>query len=175
VFNASVALGVPVSEISQCADSVNFCLSKGLRSPIGSLLCGSAALIERARLWRKRLGGGMRQAGILAACGLVSLNKMVDRLAEDHARARRLASAIAGLPGFHVDLSSVETNMVLVGSDEPAVTVLARLEEQGLLCLPVGPNRLRLVFHGDVDDEQTGAAIRAFEALAREPVTASRL
>src|SRR5256714_1052062 len=92
VYNAAVALGVPVSEIAQHASSVNFCLSKGLRAPIGSLLCGDAEFIERARYWRKRLGGGMRQAGILAACGIVSLTKMVDRLADHHPRARALAS-----------------------------------------------------------------------------------
>lgn len=166
VFNASVALGVPVTEITRHVDSVNFCLSKGLRSPVGSLLCGSAELIERGRIWRKRLGGGMRQAGILAACGIVSLTQMVDRLADDHARAKRLATALAEMPRFGVDPASVETNMVIVQTDGPAEAWQAKLAEAGVLCLPVAADRLRLVFHADVDDAQTDRAIEAFRALA---------
>jgi threonine aldolase len=166
VFNAAVALGVPVSEITKHVDSVNFCLSKGLRAPVGSLLCGSNEMIGKGRIWRKRLGGGMRQAGILAACGIVSLTQMVDRLAEDHARAKRLASAISCLPGLGVDMDTVETNMVLVNTDTPAPEWRAKLEEAGLLCFPVAPNRLRLVFHGDIDDEATAKAQRIFEAVS---------
>lgn len=172
VFNAAVALGVPVSEITQHVDSVNFCLSKGLRAPIGSVLCGPADFIERARIWRKRLGGGMRQAGLLAACGIVSLTKMVDRLAEDHARAKRTARALADLPGLSVDLSGVETNMVLVNTEAPAAEVQASLAEHEVLCFPVASNRLRLVFHADVDDAKTDRAIEAFRAVARGKVTA---
>src|SRR5205085_2767403 len=93
---------------------------KGLRAPVGSLLCGKADFIEAARRWRKRLGGGMRQAGILAACGIVSLTKMVNRLAEDHARAQRLAEFLSGLPGCKVDLATVQTNMVFANTDRPA-------------------------------------------------------
>ena len=162
VFNAAVALGVPVLDITDHVDSVNFCLSKGLRSPIGSVLCGTTEFIDKARIWRKRLGGGMRQAGILAACGLVSLTKMVDRLAEDHARAKRLAKAIHQLPGISVDLATVETNMVLVNTAAPATDWAAWLCQAGLLCFPVASNRLRLVFHGDIDDELTDRAIKAF-------------
>lgn len=166
VFNAAVALGVPVREITQHVDSVNFCLSKGLRAPVGSLLCGSADFIERARIWRKRLGGGMRQAGILAACGLVSLNQMVDRLAEDHARARRTAEALQDVPGLAVDPTQVETNMVLVTTDRPAAEWQTDLQSHGILCFPVAPNRLRLVFHADIDDTQTERVIEVFRKLA---------
>jgi threonine aldolase len=166
VFNASVALGVPVTEIAKHVDSVNFCLSKGLGSPIGSLLCGPAEFIERARIWRKRLGGGMRQAGILAACGIVSLTQMVDRLAEDHARAKQLAKAISGLPGINVDLETVETNMVLVQTERAATAWTEALEKAGVLCFPVASKRMRLVFHADVDDAKTDRAIGAFHSVS---------
>jgi threonine aldolase len=166
VFNAAVGLGVDVKEITQHVDSVNFCLSKGLRSPIGSLLCGSTELIDRARIWRKRLGGGMRQAGILAACGIVSLTSNIDRLAEDHARGKRLATAIQGLPGLNVDLATVQTNMVLVNTALPAAQWQEMLAELGILCFPVAANRLRLVFHADISDEHTDRAIAAFRSLS---------
>ena len=172
VFNAAVGLGVPVAEIARHVDSVNFCLSKGLRSPIGSVLCGPSDFIDRARQWRKRLGGGMRQAGLLAACGIVSLTKMVDRLAEDHARAKRTAEALVDLPGLLVYPSVVETNMVMVDTDRPAEAMAAELEERGVLCFPNGPNRLRLVFHADVDDAKTDRAVEAFRAITRERVLA---
>ncbi len=167
VFNAAVALGVPVSEIAKHVDSVNFCLSKGLRSPIGSLLCGSTDFIDRARIWRKRLGGGMRQAGILAACGLVSLNSMVDRLAEDHANAKRAALALLELPGVTVPIDTVQTNIVLVHTEGPAAKWQESLHELGVWCFPVADNRLRLVFHGDVDAAMTERAIEAFRSVSR--------
>lgn len=174
VFNAAIGSGVDVREITDTVDTVNFCLSKGLRSPIGSLLCGPREFIGEARVWRKRLGGGMRQVGLLAACGIVSLTQMVDRLDEDHARARRLACSIQGMPGLTVSPERVETNMVLVGTQEPATDVQERLAEQGVWCLPVGPNTLRLVFHGDVDDAQTERAIDAFAAVVGgETISAS--
>jgi threonine aldolase len=166
VFNAAAALKVPAAEIAAQADSVNFCLSKGLGAPIGSLLCGPAEFIEKARIWRKRLGGGTRQAGILAACGIVSLTQMVDRLQDDHDRAQRLAQAISGLPGIHVDLAGVETNMVLVTTDRSATDWIASLNDLGLLCLPVAPNRIRLVFHADVTEEKTNRAVSVFQKAA---------
>ena len=174
VFNASVALGIPVRDITDQVDSVSICLSKGLRSPVGSLLCGDQDFIDRGRIWRKRLGGGMRQAGILAACGIVSLTQMVDRLAEDHARAKRTAVALAALPGLSVDVDSVETNMVLVHTDAPASDWRIWLAEEGLLCFPVGPHRLRLVFHGDIDDAKTDDAIEAFRLVSSEVAKATR-
>ena len=170
VFNAAVALGVPVAEIARGADSVSFCLSKGLRSPVGSVLCGPAEFIDRARIWRKRLGGGMRQAGLLAACGVVSLTKMVDRLADDHARARRTADALRDLPGLRPN--HPETNMVMVDTDRPAEGVVEELAAHGLLCFPNAPHRIRLVFHADVDDAKTDRAIGAFRAVAYGKVAA---
>ena len=168
VFNAAVALGVPVEHITSHVDSVSICLSKGLRSPIGSVLCGSQELIDKARIWRKRLGGGMRQAGILAACGIVSLTKMVDRLAEDHARAKWVAASIQAMTGISLDLSTVETNMVLVNTEAPASDWQLWLEDEGVMCFPVAPNRLRLVFHGDIDDNKAELAIAAFGTVSQK-------
>lgn len=167
VFNAAVGLGVPVSEITQHVDTVNFCLSKGLRSPVGSLLCGPTEFIDRARIWRKRLGGGMRQAGVLAACGLVSLRQYVNRLADDHARAKALAHGLAELPGITIDWERVQTNMVLVGVEGDAAEWSSKLHDMGVWCFPVAANRLRLVTHADVDDEGVARAIEAFSTLAR--------
>jgi threonine aldolase len=169
VFNAAVGLGVDVKEITKHVDSVNFCLSKGLRSPVGSVLCGNAEFIESARIWRKRLGGGMRQAGVLAACGIVSLTQMVDRLAEDHRRARAIASALSDGPGLSVDWDRVQTNMVLVSTDAPAAEWVDRLKAKDVWCFPVAPNRLRLVLHADVDDSGIDQAIGAFRTLASVP------
>lgn len=164
VFNAAVALGVPVSEVASLCDSVNFCLSKGLAAPVGSMLCGSAGFIERARFWRKRMGGGMRQAGVIAACGIVALETMVDRLAEDHRRAADLAAGIVGLPGLRP--LKPQTNIVMVDTDDPAEEWTARLEAEGVRCYPIGAHRLRLVFHKDVDDEGLAQTLAAFRRLA---------
>ncbi len=166
VFNASVALGVDVREIAKHVDTVNFCLSKGLRAPVGSLLCGPADFIEEARIWRKRLGGGMRQAGILAACGIVSLTQMVDRLADDHRRAQSLAQSLSELPGLAIDWDRVQTNMVLVVTETPSNMWAERLHGKGVWCFPVAANRLRLVLHADVDDEGLAYAGRVFRELA---------
>lgn len=173
VFNAAVALGVPVKEITKHVDSVNFCLSKGLRSPVGSLLCGPAGLIREARHWRKRLGGGMRQSGILAACGLISLTKMVDRLAEDHARARKLAISINSLPGISVNLDTVQTNMVVAEFKEPALLWQDELRDRCVLALPTAANRMRFVLHADVDDVQLDRAIGAISEVAKRNFLAS--
>jgi threonine aldolase len=112
IFNAALALGVTVGEIAATADTVTFCVSKGLGAPVGSILCGPADAIDRSRRWRKAVGGGWREAGVLAAAGLWALDHMVDRLAEDHANARTLAEGLAELPGVRIDLSRVQTNIV---------------------------------------------------------------
>lgn len=166
VFNAAVALGVDVKQITQHVDSVNFCLSKGLRSPVGSVLCGSSDFITKARVWRKRLGGGMRQAGILAACGIVSLRDNVERLSDDHRRAKTLGQSISKLPGLCVDMDSVQTNMVLVHTEKKAELWADALETKGLHCFPVATNRLRLVLHADIDDNQVQTAIQIFQETA---------
>lgn len=170
VFNAAVALGVPVAEIAQHVDTVNFCLSKGLRSPIGSLLCGPAEFIEDARYWRKRLGGGMRQAGILAACGIVSLTQMVNRLEEDHRRTRSIASALSELPGITIDWDSVQTNMLIFKVDREADRWLDSLKSQGVWAMATSKNTIRLVLHADIDDEKMQRAIDAFKSVAASAV-----
>jgi threonine aldolase len=114
----------------------------------------------------------MRQAGILAACGIVSLTKMVDRLAEDHERARRTALALSSIPGLKVEMDTVQTNMVLVHTDQPAVEWQDWLGQEGVWCFPVAANRLRLVFHGDVDDAMTDRAIEAFRTVSNKHVAA---
>ena len=165
VFNAAVALGLPVADVVRHCDTVSFCLSKGLASPVGSVLVGPAGFIEKARVWRKRLGGGMRQAGILAACGIVSLTKMVDRLADDHARAKRMAAALDGVEGLRVDHQTVQTNMVLIDTDAPAQALLDALHDMGIWALPPAEHRIRCVFHNDIDDAKTDRAIEALRSL----------
>ena len=161
LFNAAVALGVPASSLAAPADSVGFCLSKGLSAPIGSLLCGTGEFIERARKNRKMVGGGMRQVGVIAAPGIVALESMVDRLAEDHENAKLLARGLANLPGVTIDPSRVRTNIVVFDVDESAETWLARVGREGVRGVPFGPSRVRLTTHYGI----TSADIE--EALTR--------
>lgn len=162
LFNAAVASGHPASRLAEPADTVTVCLSKGLGCPVGSVLCGPADFIQRARRARKMLGGGLRQSGLLAACGLVAMETMVDRLAVDHQRAATLAHAIEAMPGLSVDMASVQTNMVYVQTQRPADEIASELGCRGIRCLPMGAHVLRLVTHHDVDDEQIGRAIAVF-------------
>lgn len=168
VFNAAVALGVPVAEIARHADTITFCLSKGLGAPVGSVLCGPAAVIARARSLRKMLGGTMRQAGVIAAAGLVALDTMVDRLAEDHRRARHLAEGLAVLHPALCDPAAVETNIVyldLSPSGVPAAAWTHRLREHGILARPYTATRMRLLTHADIDDAEIERALQAFRAI----------
>ncbi|WP_027717064.1 low-specificity L-threonine aldolase [Desulfovirgula thermocuniculi] len=160
IFNAAVALGCDVREFTRYCDSVMFCLSKGLGAPVGSLLAGSREFIARARRYRKALGGGMRQAGVLAAAGLVAL-KNIPRLAEDHANARLLAEALAGMPGMSVDLRTVQTNIVVarLTGGWPAPAFAERLAQEGVRCHAIGPNAVRFVTHRDVSRADIEAAI----------------
>jgi threonine aldolase len=161
LFNAAVATGTSVAQRSAGATTVTSCLSKGLAAPVGSLLAGPADLIARARLERKRLGGGMRQVGILAAAGLVALDTMVDRLAEDHRRARRLAEAVAERwPDAGCDPADVPTNVVLFRHDDP-VKLLTALAERGVGGVTLGPGTVRLMTHHGIDDEALEVAIAA--------------
>jgi threonine aldolase len=158
IFNAAVALNVEASEIASCADTVTFCLSKGLSCPIGSILCGPRETIEEAKRWRKRLGGGMRQVGVLAAAGLVALESMVDRLAEDHANARTMAEGLAELPGITCDLARVQTNLVFFDLEHmTAPAFVDACRQRGLLSDWMGPKRMRFVTHYgiSVDDVQS--------------------
>jgi threonine aldolase len=161
VFNAAVALGLPPQHVVAGFDAVAFCLSKGLGAPAGSLLCGSAAFIEEARVARKRLGGGMRQAGVLAAAGRIALRDNRQRLELDHARARRLALALAGVPGLHIDPARIETNIVIaeVAAPDDTSSWLARLRAEGILASTMGRGRLRFVTHLDIDDAGLDRAI----------------
>jgi threonine aldolase len=159
VFNAATALGISVAKLTSGFDTVMFCLSKGLGAPVGSMLVGSRQAIEQARVHRKALGGGMRQAGILAAAGLIALHEMPKRLAEDHANARLLADAVAAHPEVaEIDLNTVQTNIVIFklrgkdgakGGDAPAFT--ASLKQKGVLVSSIGPHEIRFVTHYDVD------------------------
>lgn len=162
LFNAAVASRVPVREFAACAESVSVCLSKALCCPAGSVLCGTSEFIEQARRHRKRIGGGMRQAGILAACGLVALRTMVDRLEQDHRLARALAEGLADLPGLRVDMASIQTNMVYVETAGDARQIRIKLTENNVLVIDVAPRTLRLVTHHDVDAEDVANAISAF-------------
>ncbi len=166
VFNAAVALGIPVHEIVAPADTVMFCVSKALGAPVGSLLGGPAEAIARARLYRKRLGGGMRQAGVLAAAALVALEETPGRLSEDHANARFLAQGLARIPGIAIDPASIETNIVIFdvsATGFPSGEISARLHERGVLLNGVNEYQMRAVTHYDVD--RAGCA-QALEALA---------
>ncbi|MBI4786158.1 MAG: low-specificity L-threonine aldolase [Chloroflexi bacterium] len=150
IFNAAVALGVPVAELTRYTDSISFCLSKGLSAPVGSLLCGPADFVAEARRLRKMVGGGMRQAGVLAAAGIVALETMVDRLAEDHANARYFAECVAGIPGIVLDPGRVKTNIVFFDLEAhlPAAAQFAkRLAREGVLIGAAGERRLRAVTH----------------------------
>lgn len=152
IFNAAVALGVSAADIASCADTVTFCLSKGLACPIGSVFCGSREDVEEAKRWRKRLGGGMRQVGVVAAAGLVALETMVDRLADDHANARTLAEGLSELEGITCDLSRVQTNLVYFDLDRmPAPRFTEECRKRGLLSDWIDVNRMRFVTHYGVE------------------------
>ena len=153
VFNAAMALDVPVAKLTRGFDTVMFCLSKGLSAPVGSLLVGSRELMDRARSVRKMLGGGMRQAGVLAAAGLIALEEMPKRLHEDHANARLLAERIAELKEVELDLAGVQTNIVIFAlrGERDAAALVARMKDRGLLASPVGSHAVRFVTHRNVD------------------------
>jgi len=150
VFNAATALGMSVAELTSGFDTVMFCLSKGLGAPVGSMLVGSKKHIDKARVFRKALGGGMRQAGVLAAAGLIALEEMPKRLGEDHANARLLAEAIAGCKQASIDLDGVQTNIVIFSVSGDATKLVAGLKEKGILSSAIGPKDVRLVTHFDV-------------------------
>ncbi len=169
VFNAAAHLGVSAKRLCEKTDTVMFCLSKGLGAPVGSLLVGSQADMDRGRLFRKRLGGGMRQAGVLAAAGLIALEHMPGRLAEDHANARLLAEGLSRIPGIHLDARRVETNIVVfdvAGTGLSPAVWSARLKERGVLANGVSPTQMRMVTHYDAGREDCEHALRVIEAIA---------
>ncbi len=169
IFNAEVATGTAARDIAGVADTVTFCLSKGLSCPVGSLLCGPASKIAEARKWRKMLGGGMRQAGVLAAAGLVALETMVDRLAEDHENARTLAEGLAELPGIDCDLTRVQTNIVYFRlARTSSADFLAESARLGLRGGATGPDQVRFVTHHGI----TGADIKQALTICRDALGA---
>lgn len=173
LFNAAVAEGVDARELAAPADSVTFCLSKGLCAPVGSLVCGPQVFIARVHRIRKQLGGGMRQAGVLAAAGIVALESMVDRLADDHRRARLLAQGLGTIPGLELDPGTPKTNMVFcsLADNVPvgAAQVASALAERGVRVGVVSPRRFRLVTHYWIGDEDVEQAINAFCEALRGP------
>src|SRR3954470_7421360 len=168
LMNAAVASGIDAADWARGFDSAWLDFTKGLGAPVGACLAGSAELIAEAWRWKQMLGGAMRQSGIVAAAGLHALDHHVDRLADDHARARRLADGLAGLPGVSIDPATVETNIVIFGvPDAPAFC--AALEREGVGMLPVGPDRVRAVTHLDVDDAGIERALEAAGGALRAP------
>ncbi len=170
IFNAAIAQGLPVSTLAASADSIGFCLSKGLGAPVGSVLCGSAGFIARARKMRKMLGGGMRQAGVIAAAGIYALDHMVDRLAEDHENARALARGLAELPMIDVDADAIETNIVIFHVAGDWQDFARTLKANGVLASVYGERKMRMVTHYGVaraDIDEVLARVRhAAAALA---------
>ena len=173
IFNAAAAAGHSVADLAAPVDTIAFCLSKGLGAPVGSLICGDDAFIREARRTRKLVGGGMRQAGILAAAGLIALDEMVDRLADDHANARQLARGLAEL-GFQINPERVETNIVIVqldATDDPAPSpaLQAQLREIGVLVTTPDRTKIRLVTHADVSADDCAEALQRMAAAAIGP------
>ena len=170
IFNAAVALGEPPSVVARDADSLSFCLSKGLSAPVGSLVCGKADFVQRARRNRKMLGGGMRQVGVLAAAGIVALETMVDRLPEDHANARQLAEGLAGLHEIALDPARVQTNIVIFELATDAVspvTFASDLAAKGVRLHAIGGRRFRAVTHHGIDAADIDRALRAVREVLR--------
>ena len=163
IFNAAVALGCDVRELTRSVDSVQFCLSKGLAAPVGSLVCGSGDFIARARRVRKMVGGGMRQAGVIAAAGIVALSEMVERLAEDHQTARILAEGLAELPGIRLDLDTVQTNIVIFSTDKrqsDGTSFAQALAHEGVKIGDIGGGRFRAVTHYGISQVDIDEALR---------------
>jgi threonine aldolase len=168
IFNAATALGKPVAEISRKADSVMSCLSKGLGAPVGSLLVGSRAFIDQARVYRKSLGGGMRQAGVLAAAGLIALEKMPARLGDDHANAKFLAAGLARIPGIRLDAAKVVTNILVfnvAGTGMASFDICKKLAQQRVLASGIDAEHIRMVTHMDVDRAGCARALETVQAI----------
>ena len=167
IFNASVALNESVADLTRTTDSVMFTLSKGLGAPAGSILLGTKEFIGQARIWRKRLGGGMRQIGILAAAGLIALEDGPKRLHEDHENASRLAVGLAKIPGISIDVERVLTNIVIFdisGTEETSAEIVAKLKDAGILAIGFG-NLIRMVTHCDISADDIGTTLKKLELI----------
>ncbi|MCS5669854.1 MAG: beta-eliminating lyase-related protein, partial [Dehalococcoidia bacterium] len=171
IFNAAVALEIPVAELTRDVDDASFCLSKALSCPVGSVLVGSKEFIGEAKRWRKMVGGGMRQAGILAAAGLVALDTMVDRLAEDHQNARRLATGLANINGLTVDADSIQTNIVIFDVDESVGTAPDFIKAMNTAEVQVsypGERSIRMVTHRHISGDDIEEALSRTSKVVRE-------
>ena len=178
IFNAAVALNEPVAALARPADSVMFCLSKGLGAPVGSMLLGTKDFIKEARAWRKLLGGGMRQAGVIAAAALVALEESPNRLADDHRNARRLAEGLAETEGVEVELERVVTNIVIFDVAEASLdanTICAELQKRGVLASAFSQRRIRMVTHYDFARDDIDHALAALQSLLAERKTVSAM
>jgi len=169
VFNAAVALKIKAADIAQASDSITFCLSKGLCAPIGSVLCGSRAFIDEAKRIRKQLGGGMRQVGVIAAAGIVALEKMTERLEEDHQRAKTLAEGLSSLKGITFPMGMPTTNMVFIELVKSlpinATQLIEQLKQNGLLAIPINNRQIRLVTRYWINDNDIANSIGIFEKV----------
>jgi threonine aldolase len=163
IFNAAVASGEDPARIVRDCDTVSICISKGLGAPVGGVLVGSREVIDQAHRWRKMFGGGMRQAGVLAAAGLYALDHNRERLADDHARAQALATELQAIAGLEVDLESVQTNMIYLRTESPASEIVEKAAAQGIDFLALGPDLLRLVTHLHITDEDIDKTINVFK------------
>jgi threonine aldolase len=175
IFNAAAALGVDVRDLARPLDSIQFCLSKGLAAPVGSMIVGSADFIREARRYRKMVGGAMRQAGVIAAAGIVALTEMVDRLPEDHANARRLAEGLAVIPGIVIDLASVQSNIILLKIDDQTMSGPAfaeRLRAEGVRVSNYDTRGMRMVTHYQVSRDDIEHVIAAAQRVMRAAVPA---
>ncbi|MGD8944395.1 MAG: low-specificity L-threonine aldolase [Desulfobacterales bacterium] len=169
-FNAAIALGVAPKDLAAEADSVSFCLSKGLAAPVGSIVCGTQNFINEARRARKVLGGGMRQAGILAAAGIVALNEMVERLAQDHANAKKLAMGLAHIPGLSLDPDQIRTNIVFFELESEQMTAAQftrRIDAEGIRMLPTGAQKVRAVTHYHITAEDIDQALAVISKVMK--------
>jgi threonine aldolase len=169
-FNAAVALSTDPKDLATAADSVSFCLSKGLAAPIGSMVCGTRPFINEARRARKLLGGGMRQAGVIAAAGIIALNEMVDRLADDHANARRLAMGLAQMPGISIDPDQIRTNILffeVTRKDLKPEQFVQRIGAEGVRMLAVGPQKVRAVTHYHITSEDVDQVLSVISKVMK--------
>ena len=171
IFNAAVALGVNVKELTRSVDSLIFCLSKGLSAPVGSMVCGTSGFIAEARRARKVLGGGMRQTGIIAGAGIIALEKMMERLKEDHLNARRLAEGITKIPGLSIDIERIKTNIIyfdLTSDRLKPAEFITQLGKKGIKLLGTGPSRFRVVTHYGISSEDVDATLLALNQVMEE-------
>ena len=170
IFNAAVALNMKPKDLVAEADSVSFCLSKGLAAPVGSVICGTQAFIDNARRARKVVGGGMRQAGVLAAAGIVALNEMVDRLAEDHANAKKLAAGLSEIPDLSIDPTRIHTNIIYFGVEREnlaSAEFTQQVDAAGVRMLPMGPQKVRAVTHYHITSEDIDQALSVISKIMK--------